>query len=45
MKKPPSSNLQAPEKLQAPNTKSGRVLLLKFEVWNFSGGWSMEFGD
>jgi hypothetical protein len=35
----PSTNIQAPEKLQTPGTKNG---LLK--LGGFSGGWSLEIG-
>jgi hypothetical protein len=44
MKKTPSTNIQAPEKLQAPNFKRGAGDFLEFEVWSFSGCWSLEFG-
>jgi hypothetical protein len=43
--KHPSTNLQAPEKLQAPNiTARGVRLGLEVEVWSFSGCWSLVLG-
>jgi hypothetical protein len=36
----PSDNIQAPEKLQPPNSTS----LLEFEIWCFSGAWNLELG-
>src|ERR1017187_1146985 len=38
----PNSKLQHPEKLQCPNFKNTRCLMLG--AWNFSGCWSLEFG-
>jgi hypothetical protein len=37
--KAPNSKYQAPEKFQAPNTQNW-----SFEVWSFSGAWSLVFG-
>jgi hypothetical protein len=37
--KAPNSNLQAPEKVQAPSTQKW-----SFEVWSFSGAWMLGFG-
>jgi hypothetical protein len=42
-----SSKRQHPTSKKAPSTKfQGAVLEqgLEFEVWNFSGAWSLEFG-
>jgi hypothetical protein len=44
MKKAPSTNIQAPEKFQAPNLKRGAGDFLEFEVCSFYGGWCFEFG-
>jgi hypothetical protein len=49
LKKAPSSKLQAPEKLQIPRSKTlgagfAFAALLKFDVWCFSGAWSLELG-
>jgi hypothetical protein len=38
--KAPSTNIQAPEKHQAPKPVRS---FLKFGVWNFSGAWSLGF--
>jgi hypothetical protein len=43
--KAPSTNIQAPEKLQASTSKqmpASRGLELGY--WNFSGAWMLEFG-
>ena len=37
-----SSNLQAPEKFQAPNIKPGARFFLALEAWSFSGAWNLE---
>jgi four helix bundle protein len=43
--KAPSTNIQAPENVQAPNIKiCDGWLRLDVEVWSFSGCWSLEFG-
>jgi hypothetical protein len=42
MKKIPSSNIQAPEKLQAPSTKA--AVRRAFEVWCLVLLWSLELG-
>jgi hypothetical protein len=43
--KHPSSNIQAPEKLQAPSFKPGDARCgLDVEVWSFSGCWSLVLG-
>jgi hypothetical protein len=41
--KAPSTNIQAPEKFQAPSAKPITVLL-ELEIWSFSGAWMLEFG-
>jgi hypothetical protein len=41
--KAPSSKLQAPEKLQAPNIERNRQGL-EIDFWSFSGAWSLELG-
>jgi hypothetical protein len=44
-KKAPNTNIQAPEKLQAPSSNTRTVRLgLDVEAWSFSGCWSLEFG-
>jgi hypothetical protein len=40
MGKAPSSNIQAPEKLQIPKPDNE----LSFEVWCFSGAWMLDVG-
>jgi hypothetical protein len=45
--KNPSTNIQAPEKLQTSSFKQPGLLvacLWMFGVWNFSGAWCLEFG-
>jgi hypothetical protein len=42
--KHPGSNIQAPEKLQAPSVQYSSAQDLIFGAWNFSGCWSLEFG-
>jgi hypothetical protein len=45
--KTPSTNIQAPEKLQAASFKQPALSVARvwmFGVWNFSGAWSLEFG-
>jgi hypothetical protein len=41
--KAPSTNIQAPEKFQIPSTNGCGARRL-FEVWSFSGCWSLELG-
>jgi hypothetical protein len=41
MKKAPSTNIQAPEKLQIPNFKQRELELV---AWLFSGAWMLKFG-
>jgi hypothetical protein len=41
--KAPNTNIQAPKKLQIPSSKSCGACLM-FEVWSFSGCWSLELG-
>src|SRR6516165_10384892 len=40
----PSSNLQAPEKLRGPSTKTNWTMALKLEAWNFNGAWKLVIG-
>src|SRR5260221_9038828 len=42
----PSTKLQAPENIQAPNTKirARTDWCLKLGAWNFIGAWCLEFG-
>src|ERR1039458_5161844 len=41
----PSANIQADRKSQSPSFKMGDLhSQLDFEVWSFSGCWSLEFG-
>jgi hypothetical protein len=43
--KTPKTKLQAPNKLQTPNSKAPPSLRdLEFEGWDFFGVWSLEFG-
>jgi hypothetical protein len=43
--KAPSTNIQAPEKFQAPSFKtSGRGEALEFGFWSFSGAWMLVLG-
>jgi hypothetical protein len=43
--KAPSTNIQAPEKFQAPSFKPRDMQFgLDVEGWSFSGCWSLEFG-
>jgi hypothetical protein len=42
--KAPTSNFQAPEKLQAPSFKYDADSCLKFDAWCFSGCWSLVLG-
>jgi hypothetical protein len=43
--KTPSSNIQAPVKLQASSANPWVAHgFLKFGGWNFSGAWRLEFG-
>src|ERR1017187_441916 len=43
--KAPSTNIQAPEKFQAPSSKPSDVrFLLDVEVWSFSGCWCLVLG-
>jgi hypothetical protein len=42
--KAPTSNIQAPEKFQAPSFKKDSERCLMFEVWCFSGAWMLELG-
>jgi hypothetical protein len=42
--KAPSTNIQAPEKHQAPNCKTKAAGFLMFGIWSFSGAWCLEFG-
>jgi hypothetical protein len=44
MKKAPSTNIQAPEKFQAPNINRRMTVILELEHWWFSGAWSLEVG-
>ena len=40
-----TSNIQAPEKFQASNTKAVvGCEVLEIDVWRFSGAWSLELG-
>jgi hypothetical protein len=41
--KAPNTNIQASEKLQNPSSKSCGARLM-FEVWSFSGCWSLALG-
>jgi hypothetical protein len=41
--KAPNSNIQTPEKLQAPSFNTGRALLC-FGVWTLGFLWSLELG-
>jgi hypothetical protein len=43
-KKAPSTNLQAPEKLQAPISKIRRAAALELDSWCFFGAWGLGFG-
>jgi hypothetical protein len=44
--KAPSTNIQAPEKLQAPTSNARALWLgLDVEVWSFSGAWILELGS
>src|SRR5438045_8698845 len=51
-RKAPSSNIQAPEKLQIPSSKKTTAPVcaatmpqrVVFEAWNFFGAWCLEFG-
>jgi len=40
--KAPNTNLQAPEKFQAPNLNIWLLTDLKIGIWIFSGAWSLE---
>jgi hypothetical protein len=43
--KAPGTNIQAPEKLQAPSSNARASWFgLDVEVWSFSGCWSLEPG-
>jgi hypothetical protein len=42
--KAPNTNLQAPEKHQAPGSKTEAMNFLVLGFWNFSGAWCLEFG-
>src|ERR1039458_1564227 len=42
--KHPSTKHQAPEKFQSPNFKARSDGCLEFEVWCFSGAWSLVLG-
>ena len=44
--KAPSTNIQAPGKLQSPKfqNSTARIIFSKLEVWSFFGCWSLEFG-
>jgi hypothetical protein len=46
--KTPSTNHQAPEKLQTSNFQARSFLRarigLEFEIWSFIGAWSLELG-
>jgi hypothetical protein len=42
--KTPSTNIQAPEKLQASSFQNNNAARLLFEIWSFSGCWSLVLG-
>src|ERR1043166_5708039 len=42
--KAPSTNIQAPEKLQIPITSPGSEWCLRFGTWCFHGAWMLELG-
>jgi len=44
LRETPSTNLQAPEKLQAASSIGNAIYCLGFEVWCFSGDWSLDVG-
>src|SRR5664279_3676442 len=44
MEKHPTSNIQHPEKRQAPSAKTRARSRLKFGAWNFSGAWGLGLG-
>jgi hypothetical protein len=44
VEKHPSTNIQAPEKLQAPNINRRMTFVLELEHWCFSGAWSLDVG-
>jgi len=46
MGKAGNTNLQPPTSSEAPKSKHQftRNFVLEFEIWNFSGAWSMELG-
>jgi hypothetical protein len=44
VKEIPSTNIQAPEKLQAPNNKSRMAIVLELADWCFSGAWGLDVG-
>src|SRR6266480_1712338 len=46
MPKPPSTNIQAPKKLCSSETLRTKncAVLIWFEVWCFSGAWSLDVG-
>jgi hypothetical protein len=41
-RKTPSSNIQAPEKFQAPSTQAALGRLIGVEAWCFPGAWMLE---
>jgi hypothetical protein len=42
--KTPGSKFQTPKMLQTPGVEKPMAPCLEFEVWNFPGTWSLEFG-
>jgi hypothetical protein len=42
--KTPSTNIQAPEKLQTSMSKMHRLFFLELGNWNFIGAWMLELG-